>query len=275
MAELSSLWGGENYGLNKHLIAKIYPVDDESTYINGDDIVCAPLTDGNLDMSFNWQSAFENSGTDSKLPAISQLLQSGQASVMLNLMAGFFSDDPNSKFNKVKNALQVTANQAEGLQGRTGITKLNSRQVFSGMPPIKIPITMYFRAWRDAQEEVESPVNKLFEWALPQKLANNSVLAGALEKLLAGEVPNLDTVFPSTIPRFVALEYGGRTYTPLVIESIAHPLVLPRTKEGEMLNVSVQLTLATLTAWDKDDYARSLSIKSQSGLDVFLSDSGF
>ena len=44
------------------------------------------------------------------------------------------------------------------------------------------------------------------------------------------------------IPRFVALEYGGRTFKPLVIESIAQPLVLPRSKEGEMLSVSVQLT---------------------------------
>ena len=57
------------------------------------------------------------------------------------------------------------------------------------------------------------------------------------------------------IPRFVALEYGGdEPLKPLVIESIAQPLVLPRSKEGEMLSVSVQLTLATLTAWGKDDY---------------------
>ena len=60
------------------------------------------------------------------------------------------------------------------------------------------------------------------------------------------------------IPRFVALEYGGRTFKPLVIESIAQPLVLPRSKDGEMLSVSVQLTLATLTAWGKDDYFGSV-----------------
>ena len=264
---LTSDWGAN--GLNKHLIAKIYPVDADGkpdTTLTGGAygaetsiavVVAAPLTDGNLDVTLNWQSAFENSGTDSKLPAISQLLQSGQASVMLNLMAAFFSDDPNSKFNKAQVALKETAKQAEALTGRTGITKLNSRQVFTGLPPIKIPITMYFRAWADPQKEVESPINQLFAWALPQELANSSVLAGALEELLEGKVPNLETIFPSTIPRFVALEYGGRTYKPLVIESIGHPLVLPRSKDGEMLSASVQLTLATLEAWGKADYANT------------------
>jgi len=106
-------------------------------------------------------------------------------------------------------------------------------------------------------KEVESPINQLFAWALPQDLANSSVLAGALEKILEGKVPYLNTVFPSTIPRFVALEYGGRTYKPLVIESIGHPLVLPRSKDGAMLSASVQLTLSTLTAWGKADYEKA------------------
>lgn len=262
---LTSDWGAD--GLSKHLIAKIYPVDSEgkadvlATPNNTSDansvVVAAPLTDGNLDLTLNWQSAFENTGTDSKLPAISQLLQSGQASVMLNLIAGLFPNDPDSKIGKVNAALKETAKQAEVLKGRTGITKLNSLQVFTGLPPIKIPITMYFRAWADPMKEVESPINQLFAWALPQDLANSSVLAGALEKILEGKVPDLNTLFPSTIPRFVALEYGGRTYKPLVIESIGHPLVLPRSKDGAMLSASVQLTLSTLTAWGKADYERA------------------
>ena len=105
---------------------------------------------------------------------------------------------------------------------------------------------------------METPVNQLFEWALPQNLADNSILADALQMLLDGKTPDLETSFPSVIPRFVALEYGGRTFKPLVIESIAQPLVLPRSKDGEMLSVSVQLTLATLTAWGKDDYFGSV-----------------
>ena len=115
---------------------------------------------------------------------------------------------------------------------------------------------MYFRAWADPKKEVENPINQLFSWALPQKLADSvgeNVVKNAQEQGF-----NLELLFPSDIPRFVALEYGGRTYKPLVIESIGHPLVLPRSKDGAMLSASVQLTLATLTAWGKDDYARSL-----------------
>ena len=268
---LGSDWGAEGSGLNKHLIAKIYPVDSEgkadvlATPNNTSDansvVVAAPLTDGNLDLTLNWQSAFENTGTDSKLPAISQLLQSGQAEVMLNLFSQFIPKDQQGALGdllrQASEKASDLAKQASKLTGRTGITKLNSLQVFSGLPPIKIPITMYFRAWADPMKEVESPINQLFAWALPQDLANSSVLAGALEKILEGKVPDLNTVFPSTIPRFVALEYGGRTYKPLVIESIGHPLVLPRSKDGAMLSASVQLTLSTLTAWGKADYERA------------------
>ena len=154
-------------------------------------------------------------------------------------------------------ALKETAAKAGELTGRTGITKLNSRQVFTGMPPVKIPITLYFRAWADPIAEVERPIDQLYQWALPQHLANSSVLAGGLEEILAGQVPDLETLFPSYIPRFVALEYGGRTYKPLVIESISHPLVLPRSADGAKLSASVQITLATLDAWDKDDWELS------------------
>lgn len=261
MIPLSSEWGGENYGLNKHLIAKIYPVNDDGLVENADSqtVVAAPLTDGNLDISLNWQSAFENSGTDSKLPAISQLLQSGQASTMLNLLSSFIPNDKQGIIGDALNEARKTADdlakQASKLTGSTGITKLNSRQVFSGMPPIKIPITLYFRAWKDPMKEVEMPINELISWALPQELAA-SVAENVLTDFKSKDF-KLASLFPSLIPKFVALEYGGRTYTPLVIESVGHPLVLPRSKNGEMLSVSVQVTLATLTAWDKKDFLKS------------------
>ena len=278
MATLGSQWGGENYGLNKHLIAKIYPVDKNGKPENPstDNTVLAPLTDGNIDVSLNWNSAFENTGTDAKYSSISQLIQSGQASTLFALLADFIPKEAQGIIGDARNTLEALGNEAKNLEGQTGITKLNSRQVFSGLPPIKIPITMYFRAWANAQDEVESPINQLFEWALPQELADESAVVNVIRDVQAGNTRKaFNDVFPSKIPKFVALEYGGRTYTPLVIESIAHPLVLPRSKDGEMLSASVQLTLATLTAWGKDDYARSLSIKSDAGLDVFLRDSGF
>ena len=260
---LTSDWGAD--GLSKHLIAKIYPVkkkegSGEYVYSDADVMVAAPLTDGNIDITLNWQSAFENYGTDAKYSTVSQMLQSGQAEVMLNLFSQFL---PKDKAGVIGDALREASEKAKSLAkdvsqltGKTGITKLNSLQVFSGLPPIKIPITMYFRAWADPKKEVENPINQLFSWALPQKLADS--VGENLVKNAKEQGFNLALLFPSDIPRFVALEYGGRTYNPLVIESIGHPLVLPRSKDGAMLSASVQLTLATLTAWGKDDYARSL-----------------
>lgn len=248
---LGSDWGAEGSGLNKHLIAKIYPVDSEGKPDKDATMVAAPLTDGNLDLTLNWQSAFENSGSESKFSSVSQLLQTGEASTWLNLLGKLFpSIKENDDFKTAQEGIAASI-------GLTGITKLNSRQVFTGLPPIKIPITLYFRAWADPAAEVEKPINQLFSWALPQKLAEDNGFAGGIKDAATSEV-SIRSLFPSEIPRFVALEYGGRTYKPLVIESIGHPLVLPRSKDGEMLSASVQLTLATLTAWGKDDYMKSL-----------------
>jgi hypothetical protein len=132
---------------------------------------------------------------------------------------------------------------------------------------------MYFRAWANAQDEVESPINQLFAWALPQELADESAFVNVIKDVQAGNARKaFNDIFPSKIPKFVALEYCGRTYTPLVIESIGHPLVLPRSKDGEMLSASVQLTLATLTAWGKDDYDDSKFVRgSEVRIDGFVS----
>lgn len=55
----------------------------------------------------------------------------------------------------------------------------------------------------------------------------------------------------------VGLEYGKQTFSPMVIESMSMPLTVPRSSDGDPLNVAVQLVLATLTALDADDWSRS------------------
>jgi hypothetical protein len=51
-------------------------------------------------------------------------------------------------------AIELLRNAA----GRTGITKLNSTQIFSGMPPVKFSFTAHFRALTDPQSEVRDPI---------------------------------------------------------------------------------------------------------------------
>lgn len=60
--------------------------------------------------------------------------------------------------------------------GRTGITQLNSPLVFTGMAPIKINIVLLFRAFSDAQVEVDAPLQLLWSWALPQMLNKGRIV---------------------------------------------------------------------------------------------------
>jgi len=47
------------------------------------------------------------------------------------------------------------------------------------------------------------------------------------------------------------MTYKGRTYSPLVIESIGQPLSSPIIKDGKFAELAVPLSLARLTAIDK------------------------
>jgi len=245
MAELTSLWDG----LSPHLIAAISPVE-RSGYgsrfwgkIQDSPTVRFVPVESNLEMVLNWQSPFENTGTDNVRPAISAMLRSGAIQAYVD------SDSRAGKF-------------LEGVEGRSGITKLNSTQVFSGMPPMKIQVTALFRAWANAANEVEGPVNQLVKWALPQELAPEGPLLSALEevkKFFEGrplDAAAAVAALPSVSPTSVALTYKRRTFSPLVIESIGLPLDSPVDKDGKYVELLVPMTLCSLTAIDRNDWDR-------------------
>lgn len=257
---LSSNWDG----LNPHLIAKFYPVkraDNGDTWVQSFDTrtvsaadnytvddgyeVWAPITDGSQDMSLNWNSPFEGAGAESKAPTISAMLQTGQLTPEITAILNRMPGGSTVAGNVVKLLRSAT--------GRTGITKLNSTQVFSGMPPIKFSFTAHFRALIDPYTEVRQPVTQLEQWAVPQYLANDGVIAGALKNGLKNV--GLETIYPSVAPQLLAMKYGDQTILPIVIESISKPFTVPRSSQGEVLNVAVQLTVATLTAIDRRDVA--------------------
>lgn len=257
---LSSKWDG----LNPHLIAKFYPVklaDNGNDWVQSFDTrtlsaadnftvddgyeVWAPLTDGSQEMTLNWNSPFEGTGAESKAPSISAMLQSGTLTADLQTLLSRISGGSAVAGNVVKLLRSAT--------GRTGITKLNSTQVFSGMPPVKFSFTAHFRALIDPYTEVRQPVTQLEQWALPQYLANDGVIAGALQNGL--KQSPLETIYPSVAPQLLAMRYGDQTILPIVIESISKPFTVPRSSKGEVLNVAIQLTVATLTAIDRRDVA--------------------
>lgn len=253
---LSSKWDG----LNPRLIAVFYPVKrsssgqgweqsfDKRTVSSADNFVVddgfevhTPITDGSQEMSFNWNSPFEGAGAESKIPTLSSMLQTGTLTADLQALLG-----NNVANNDVGKALR-------DVTGRTGITKLNSTQVFSGMPPIKFSFTAHFRALTDPQSEVRDPLTQLEQWAVPSYLADQGVIAGALQNGL--KQSPLETIYPSVAPQLLAMKYGDQTILPIVIESMSKPITVPRSRDGAVLNVAVQLTVATLNAIDRRDIA--------------------
>lgn len=230
--------------LNPNLIATIYEVDHLGNIIPGTAIVQAAFSeDINLEVGLNWQSPFEGAGAESKAPALMSMLQSGAFQPLIDSIGG-----------KTKEVLQNTVDEA---RGRTGITKLNSTQVFSGMPPIKIQGNLILRAWENPVKEVENPLDTLMRWSLPYFLAPEGTLLSNAVNFAQGNGKTLiETIMPSEAPPLVAITYKGRTYSPLVIENINVPLGSPIDVNGNFTNMLIPVTFSTLTAIDGNDWMK-------------------
>ena len=236
----SSDWGS----LNPHLLATIYPVDRTGKRIEKTPEVRAPIMDGaQLEFSLNWQSPFENAGAESTMPTLFAALQSGAAQPLIDLL-GIQSGSAGGQ----------AANVLQKFEGRTGITKINSTQIFVGMQPIKFNVTVLFRAWSDPFKEVRQPVDQLIQWALPKELAADGALASAIETLSSGTKEWIEAILPSQAPTLLAFGYKGTTYYPLVIESVSLPITNPITADGSETETQLQLSISSLQAIDQVDW---------------------
>lgn len=243
---LSSKWTG----LNPSLLASLYPCDARGRQVDGP-LVVAPLTEGTIELTANWQSPFEQSGADSKAPAITAMAQLGTLQSYAETFLGKGSDT-----GALARLRQQLTEVSEAAQGRTGATKLNTTQVFTGSAPVKIPVTLIFRAFDNPAAEVTAPLDQLARWTLPRQLAPDGALVSAVQALRDGQ-GLLKALLPSVAPQMVALRHGGYTFAPLVIESMSRPIQVPRASDGQPLHVAVQLMLASLTAMDADDWTRA------------------
>lgn len=250
---LSSDWTG----LNKNLIAtfravKRDKVGDQVAWVSvpGSPIVQAPITEANIEHTINWQSPFENVGADQRFSSLSALLQTGALAPLGMLWDQFIKNIPETVLEKYGINRQGAASALKALEGRSSVTKLNSTQVFNGLPPMKISFTAHFRAENNPLEEVEHPLNQLIEWALPKSIVDDGILAQAAKG-------NAQSLWPSETPTIIGMQYAGRSFQPLVIESAPYPLSAPRDPEGRMLSAQVPIVVASLAAWDARDWANS------------------
>lgn len=269
-APLTSQWGG----LSELLLARIFAVDYDGERKPDDmaEVVAPILEGGSFALQMNWQSPFENMGPESKAPALTALIQSGaliplarQNAERANAIGDFtglgptlgsFSEDTASF---LQNAGVIAGNESlADLRGASGITRINSSQIFSGMAPAKFAVTLLLRAWSDPYKEVELPLRQLMNWAVPIELAPEGVLLGNLSGANAGTaIASIRRLLPSKAPTLLSMRYGNALYQRLVIESMEEPITSPRGRDGYYTEIAIPMTLATLTALDRSDIAKT------------------
>jgi len=244
---LSSKWDG----LSKHLLASFFVVENvDGVWKRSESdptTVMAALTEASLEMALNWQSPFESAGPETKAPALMAMLSSGALQPLVEAALG-----SGNNASAASAAQKKSSDFLRQFEGRTGITRLNSTQVFAGMPPLKIQVNAVFRAWDDPASEVEAPVDKLIQWALPVTLSKDGSVLARSAQTAKGDMGYVEALMPSISPVRVAMTYKGRTYFPLVIESISKPLDSNVDRNGRHVQLVIPMTLCSLTALDRE-----------------------
>ena len=226
-------------------------------------VVEALLTEGELAIESQWQTPFENISPEAKMPSLLAMLQAGELATSAGKV--FSLDNPvlnNPLVRPIVDGIaqigDLLGNPLKGigfgkftdavssLEGKTNLTKVNSTNIFLHTMPVRMTLTLFFMALKDARREVEDQISQLQQWALPEYLAPTTLV----ERFATGQE---HVLFPSTAPPFISLTYSGKTYLPFVIESVSSPLVGPTDDMGSRLSLSVTMTIASRQAWDASD----------------------
>lgn len=252
--DIGSKWGN----MSPHLLARIHQVKKVKAE-NGDTrwehskdcdpaVVVCPFVESSIEIQLGWHSPFENAGAESRAPALMAMLSSGALQPVIDAATG--NKGPNYSSSG------VIADTLKEFEGRSGITKTNSTQVFSGMPPLKLSGTALFRAWESTETEVKKPIDKLISWALPVSLAADSTLLAEAIRAAKGEKSWVQALMPSIAPIIVSITVAGQVHCPMVIEAVSMKLDKPIDPFGRFIEQELQLTFCSLSAIDRGDWAR-------------------
>lgn len=206
--------------------------------------VRAFLVDGDKTMESQWQTPFENSNPELKMPMLMAGLQTGQTMISMGAAAPAILGE--TALAVTKSAMQPIADFVKSVQGHTNLNKVNTTQVFLSTASVRLNLSLFFIALSDAKIEVEEKIMRLESWAVPAKLSQGTVLTDVIEQGVAG-------LFSGVIPPYISLTTHGKTYWPFILESVSAPIVTPIDEHGNRLNLAVNLSLMSRTAWDAED----------------------
>lgn len=205
------------------------------------------LVDGDKTMESQWQTPFENSNPELKMPMLVAGLQTGQTLDAMGRMADKAQNTILGGAVKAARELLSPFSQfAESVKGKTNLNKVNTTQVFLSTASVRLNLSLFFIAFGNAKIEVEEKIMQLESWTVPKFLSDQSVLTDVIEQGSAG-------LFSGIIPPYISLTTHGKTYWPFIIESVSAPIVTPIDEHGNRLNLAVNLSMVSRTAWDAAD----------------------
>ena len=214
--------------------------------------VRAFLVDGDKTMESQWQTPFENSNPELKMPMLMAGLQTGQTMISMGAAAPAILGE--TALAVTKSAMQPIADFVKSVQGHTNLNKVNTTQVFLSTASVRLNLSLFFIALGDAKIEVEEKIMQLESWMVPQFLSDQSVLTDVSEAVKQGGWKDAPKgLFSGVIPPYISLTTHGKTYWPFILESVSAPIVTPIDEHGNRLNLAVNLSLMSRTAWDADD----------------------
>ena len=201
------------------------------------------LTDGDISFESQWQTPFENSNPELKMPMLMAGLQTGQTVASVGAVGGAVLGEISST---LVSALQPVAEFAKSVEGKTNLNKVNTTQVFLSTASVHLNLSVFFIALKDARAEVENKLMYLQSWSLPAQLSQGTVLTDLADQ-------GIDGLFSGLIPPYITVTTHGKTYMPFILQSVSAPIVAPIDKDGNRLSLTVNLSLISRAAWDAKD----------------------
>lgn len=246
------------YGMiSEHKFAVFSECDKDGNLIAESPVIRVMLTDGEKTIESNYQTPFENSNPEHKLPTLMAALQTGElVEAMANIVG---SDSLLGKSIKVASDIAdpVTGalkNFAKSAEGKTNLTKINTTQVFVSTASIRISLSLVLIALRDARVEVEEKIAQLEAWALPQYLSDRGLVNNVNDVIAQkGVAYASEGIFSGVVPPFICINLHGKAYAPFVIESVSSPIDAPIDENGNRLSLAFSINLLSRAAWDASD----------------------
>ncbi|RZG85798.1 hypothetical protein [Acinetobacter venetianus] len=221
------------------------------SYDTSQPTIRAFLTDGDINFESQWQTPFENSNPELKMPMLMAGLQTGQTVASVGAVGGALFGQV---ADGIVSAMQPIAEFAKSVEGKTNLNKVNTTQVFLSTASVHLNLSVFFIALKDARAEVENKLMHLQSWSLPSHLSQGTVLTDLVDQGVEG-------LFSGQIPPYIAVTTHGKTYIPFILQSVSAPIVAPIDKEGNRLSLTVNLSLISRTAWDAQDVRNLYAVK--------------